>query len=92
MKSDKLGYLTTDPKYLGTSMQACMYLRLPKLSRELDEIQQIADKFHLEIGIDIKTHEEYIFIVRNKSCLGHTEKQYIESVYYGAKALIRREL
>jgi protein-arginine kinase len=38
MKSDKLGYLTTDPKYLGTSMQACMYLRLPKLSRELDEI------------------------------------------------------
>ena len=73
-------------------MQACMHLRLPKLSRELDEIQSIADKFHLEIGIDLKTHEEFIIIIRNKSTLGHSEKQYIEAVYYGAKALIRKEL
>ena len=46
----------------------------------------------LEIGLDSTTHEEHIFIVRNKFRLGHSEKQYVEAVYFGVKALIRKEL
>jgi hypothetical protein len=46
----------------------------------------------LDIALDNKTHEEFVFIVRNKNRLGNSEKEYVESVYFGVKALIRKEL
>ena len=38
-KSDKLGYLSTDPSKCGTSMSVSMFVKLPMLAKELCEIR-----------------------------------------------------
>ena len=95
MHSEKYGFLTTDLTDIGTAMTAQITLSLPKLGRELGQLTQLAKEYHVSISRQRavnKSDDGWAFIIRNKSKLGHSEKQLIEALWFGVKAMIRKEL
>jgi arginine kinase len=45
--SDHLGYITSCPTNLGTALRASVHIKLPKLSKQKDQFNAIADKFYV---------------------------------------------
>ena len=89
-----LGYITSCPTNLGTALRASVHIRLPKLSLKKDEFQKIADKYYVQIrGIHGEHSEspEPIFDISNKRRLGRSEKDLVQDMYDGVKAMIDAE-
>jgi protein-arginine kinase len=74
MHSEKYGYLTSRLEDIGTSMNACVSLSLPKLGRELKILSEIGNEYHVTIGRDNDSDDMFKFVISNKSRLGHSEK------------------
>lgn len=89
-----LGYITSCPTNLGTALRASVHIRLPKLSQKKEEFQAIADKYYVQIrGIHGEHSEsaEPIFDISNKRRLGRSEKDLVQDMYDGVKAMIEKE-
>ena len=89
-----LGYITSCPTNLGTALRASVHIRLPKLSQKWDQFQAIADKYNVQIrGIHGEHSEssEPIYDISNKRRLGRSEKDLVQDMYDGVKAMIEAE-
>ena len=89
-----LGYITSCPTNLGTALRASVHIRLPKLSKQWDQFQAIADKYHVQIrGIHGEHSEsaEPIYDISNKRRLGRSERDLVQDMYDGVKAMIEKE-
>ncbi len=73
---EKLGYITSCPTNLGTALRASVHIKLPKLVKQKDEFQKIADKYSVQIRGAHGEHTEtddYIYDISNKRRLGRNE-------------------
>jgi len=89
-----LGYISTCPTNLGTGMRASVHIHLPKLQKNQDKFNAIADKYFVQIRGAHGEHTETddgIFDISNLRRLGRNEVQLTQDMYNGVKALITAE-
>ena len=92
---DHLGYITSCPTNLGTAMRASVHIKLPKLGKDKAKFNEIADKFYVQIRGIHGEHTETddgIFDISNKRRLGRSEKDLVQDMYDGVKAMIAAEM
>ena len=91
---EHLGYITSCPTNLGTALRASVHIKLPKLMKEKAKFQEIADKYYVQIrgihGEHTETNDG-IFDISNRRRLGRSEKQLVQDMIDGVKALIEAE-
>jgi len=91
---DHLGYITSCPTNLGTALRASVHIKLPKLMKQKEKFNEIADKFFVQIRGIHGEHTETddgIFDISNKRRLGRSEQQLVQDMISGVKALIDAE-
>ena len=89
-----LGYISTCPTNLGTGMRASVHIKLPKLAKNQDKMNAIADRYFVQVrgahGEHTETHDG-VFDISNLRRLGRNEVQLTQDMYNGVKALIAAE-
>lgn len=91
---EHLGYITSCPTNLGTAMRASVHIKLVELSKDKAAFQAIADKYYVQIrGIHGEHSEsaDAVFDISNKRRLGRSEKDLVQDMYDGVKAMIDAE-
>lgn len=91
---DHLGYITSCPTNLGTALRASVHIKLPILAKNKDQFNQIADKYYVQIRGIHGEHTETddgIFDISNKRRLGRSERDLVQDMYDGVKAMIAAE-
>jgi creatine kinase/arginine kinase len=91
---DHLGYISTCPTNLGTGLRASVHINLPKLMKNPDLHQSIADKYHVQIRGIHGEHTETddgVFDISNLRRLGRNEVELVQDMYDGVKAMISAE-
>merc|ERR1712100_1016350 len=89
---EHLGYISTCPTNLGTGLRASVHINLPKLMKNPDLHQSIADKYHVQIRGIHGEHTETddgVFDISNLRRLGRNEVQLVQDMYDGVKAMIK---
>jgi len=89
-----LGYISTCPTNLGTGLRASVHIKLPKLMKNKELHQSIADKYFVQIRGIHGEHTETddgVFDISNLRRLGRNEVQLVQDMYDGVKAMIRAE-
>lgn len=90
-RDPNLGYLTSCPSNLGTGMRAGVHICLPGFTTWKQEIDEVADKYQLQIRgthgekTDVKNN---VVDISNRHRLGITEKKCIETLEQGLCAII----
>lgn len=93
-RDDHLGYITSCPTNLGTALRASVHIKLPKLMKNKEKFNEIADKYYVQIRGIHGEHTETddgIFDISNLRRLGRNEVQLVQDMYDGVKAMIRAE-
>ena len=89
-----LGYITSCPTNLGTAMRASVHIKLPKLMADKDTFNAVADEYEVQIrgihGEHTETNDG-VFDISNKRRLGKSEKQLVQDMINGVKALMEKE-
>ena len=91
---EHLGYITSCPTNLGTGLRASVHICLPKLAKNQDKFQAIADQYHVQIRGAHGEHTETddgIFDISNMRRLGRSEVDLVQDMYDGVKAMIAVE-
>jgi len=91
---EHFGYVSTCPTNMGTGLRASVHINLPKLMKNKDLHQSIADKYHVQIRGIHGEHTETddgVFDISNLRRLGRNEVQLVQDMYDGVKAMIRAE-
>ena len=91
---DHLGYITSCPTNLGTALRASVHIKLPMLAKNKEQFDQIADKYYVQIRGIHGEHTETddgVFDISNKRRLGRSEKDLVQDMYNGVKAMIEAE-
>lgn len=89
-----LGYITSCPTNLGTALRASVHIKLPYLAQNKQFFEQIADKYYVQIRGIHGEHTETddgIFDISNKRRLGRSERELVQDMYDGVKAMIAAE-
>ena len=89
-----LGYITSCPTNLGTALRASVHIQLPKLGQKKEQFQAIADKYYVQIrGIhgEHSESDDGTYDISNKRRLGRSEKDLVQDMYNGVKAMIEAE-
>lgn len=89
-----LGYITSCPTNCGTALRASVHIKLPKLMKNKEQFNAIADKYYVQIRGIHGEHTETddgIFDISNRRRLGRSEKDLVQDMYNGVKALIAAE-
>merc|ERR1712166_1401818 len=76
------------PTKLGTGLRASVHINLPKLMKNKDLHQSIADKYHVQIRGIHGEHTETddgVFDISNLRRLGRNEVQLVQDMYDGVK-------
>lgn len=92
--NDHLGYISSCPSNLGTALRGSVHIRLPKLGRRMQMFQAIADRYYVQIRGIHGEHSESsdgVFDISNKRRLGRSEKDLVQDMYNGVKAMIQAE-
>ena len=92
--NEHLGYITSCPTNLGTALRASVHIKLPLLSKDQKQFNEIADKYHVQIrGIHGEHSEstDATYDISNKRRLGLSERQLVQDMYNGVKAMIDAE-
>lgn len=90
----KFGWLSFCPTNLGTSLRASVHIRLPKLSQNMKELNELARGYNLQVRGSRGEHsevEEGIFDVSNMRRLGLTEFQAVQEMANGIRRMIEKE-
>lgn len=72
-----------------------MHIHLPNLAQKWTEFEAIADKYNVQIRGSHGEHSDTsdgIFDISNKRRLGRSEKDLVQDMYDGVKAMIEKEL
>ena len=91
---DHLGYITSCPTNLGTALRGSVHIKLPKLSQKKEKFQAIADKYYVQIrGIhgEHSESDDGVFDISNRRRLGRSEKQLVQDMIDGVRAMIEAE-
>jgi creatine kinase/arginine kinase len=91
---DHLGYITSCPTNLGTALRASVHIMLPKLMKNKAKMNEIADKYYVQIRGIHGEHTETddgIFDISNRRRLGRSEKQLVQDMIDGVQAFIAAE-
>merc|ERR1711990_152716 len=91
---EHLGYITSCPTNLGTAMRASVHIMLPKLMKQKEKFHEIADKYEVQIrGIhgEHTESDDGVYDISNKRRLGRSEKQLVQDMIDGVRALIQAE-
>ena len=89
-----MGYITSCPTNLGTALRASVHIKLPLLGKDKAAFNAIADKYYVQIRGIHGEHTETddgIFDISNKRRLGRSEKDLVQDMYDGVKAMISAE-
>ena len=92
---EHLGYITSCPTNLGTAMRGSVHIKLPKLCKDQKKFNEIADKYHVQIrGIhgEHSESDDGTYDISNKRRLGRSEKQLVQDMIDGVRALMEAEL
>ena len=90
-----VGYITSCPTNLGTALRASVHIHLPKLMTDWPRFQEIADRYNVQIRGSHGEHSDTsdgIFDISNKRRLGRSEKDLVQDMYDGVKAMMQAEL
>lgn len=91
---DHLGYITSCPTNLGTALRASVHIKLPKLMNNKETFNAIADKYYVQIrgihGEHTETNDG-VFDISNRRRLGRSEKELVQDMIDGVRALIDAE-
>ena len=90
-----VGYITSCPTNLGTALRASVHIHLPNLMNDWPKFQAIADKYNVQIRGSHGEHSDTsdgIFDISNKRRLGRSEKDLVQDMYDGVKAMMQAEL
>lgn len=93
--NDHLGYITSCPTNLGTALRASVHIELPNLMKDMKKFQGIADQFNVQIRGSHGEHSDTsdgVFDISNRRRLGRSEKDLVQDMYDGVKAMITEEL
>ena len=91
---DHLGYITSCPTNLGTALRASVHIKLPLLGKNKERFNKIADEYYVQIRGIHGEHTETdtgVFDISNKRRLGRSEKDLVQDMYNGVKAMIAAE-
>ena len=91
---EHLGYITSCPTNCGTGMRASVHIKLPLLGEDMPAFKAIADKFNVQIrgsAGETAKGEPGVFDISNKRRLGLSEKELVQDMYNGVKAMIDAE-
>merc|ERR1711918_209048 len=89
-----LKYLTACPTNLGTALRASVHIKLPKLMKNKEKFNAIADKYYVQIRGIHGEHTETddgVFDISNRRRLGRSEKDLVQDMINGVQALIAAE-
>jgi arginine kinase len=89
-----LGYITSCPTNLGTALRASVHIKLPKLAQNWEQFEAIAAKYNVQIRGSKGEHSDTsdgIFDISNRRRLGRSEKDLVQDMYDGVKAMIEAE-
>ncbi len=93
-RDDHLGYITSCPTNLGTALRASVHIKLPKLMADKATFNKVADDYEVQIrgihGEHTETNDG-IFDISNKRRLGKSEKELVQDMINGVKALMAKE-
>merc|ERR1712071_490726 len=91
---DHLGYITSCPTNLGTALRASVHIKLPKLMKNKEKFDSIAEKFYVQIRGIHGEHTETddgVFDISNRRRLGKSEKELVQDMINGVHALMDAE-
>jgi creatine kinase/arginine kinase len=93
-RDDHLGYITSCPTNLGTALRASVHIKLPKLMKNKDKFNAIAEKYYVQIrgihGEHTETNDG-VFDISNRRRLGRAENELVQDMIDGVRALIDAE-
>ncbi len=92
-RSERLGYFSSCPTNLGTTMRASVHIRLPRLSQSEDFLK-LCNEMQLSVrGVhgEHSDSEDGVWDISNKQRLGITEVDCIQILYDGIEKLLRLE-
>ena len=92
---DHLGYITSCPTNLGTAMRGSVHIQLPKLSADKAQFEAISAEYEVQIRGIHGEHSESTdgtYDISNKRRLGKSEKQLVQDMINGVRALMDKEL
>lgn len=91
---DHLGYITSCPTNLGTAMRASVHIKLPKLMNNKEKFNKIAEEYYVQIrgihGEHTETNDG-VFDISNLRRLGRSEKDLVQDMINGVRALMEAE-
>jgi len=93
-RNDHVGYITSCPTNLGTALRASVHIKLPKLMKNKEKFNSIADKYYVQIRGIHGEHTETddgVFDISNRRRLGRSEKDLVQDMINGVRALIEAE-
>ena len=93
-RSDRLGFLTFCPTNLGTTIRASVHVMLPKLAANKAKLDEVAEKFKLQVRGETGEHSDSssgVFDISNKRRLGLTEFEALKEMQEGILELIKLE-
>jgi creatine kinase len=91
---DRLGFLTFCPTNLGTTLRASVHIKLPKLASDRKKLEDIADKYNLQVRGTRGEHTEAeggVYDISNKRRMGLTEYQAVKEMHDGILEMIKME-
>ncbi|KAF2362814.1 ATP:guanido phosphotransferase N-terminal [Trinorchestia longiramus] len=92
--SSKLGFLTVCPSNLGSAMASSVRIHVPRLNREQQMLQEIAENLQFRVQIvkeDLDGSNADLFDVSYRWPLGHSEEESIIKMYSGILEIISME-
>ena len=92
--SDEWGYLNSCPSNVGTGMRASVHIRLPFLAENPSELEKLCSEMQLQIRGTSGEHtkfEQGIYDISNKTRLGSTEYEIVDSFSKSIQQLIQLE-
>ena len=89
-----LGFITSCPTNLGTALRASVHIKLPKLMKNKEQFNAIAEKYYVQIRGIHGEHTETddgVFDISNRRRLGRSEQELVQDMIDGVRALIEAE-